>query len=57
MKQQPKAQSLIHHSPALVLLAKEELSQIEGGGTLLDQIIQVIKAGSEIIKNVGPVIT
>jgi len=47
----------LSHLQGVAAATQDEMSLVDGGGSLLDQIIQVIKAGSEIIKNIGPVIT
>ena len=35
----------------------EEMILVDGGGSLLDQLIEVVKTGYDLLKNTGPRIT
>jgi hypothetical protein len=39
-----------------VAVTREELAQVEGGGSLLDQVVQVAKATYEIVRYAGQAI-
>ena len=49
-----KFEKLANDVSVVVPVQREEMILVEGGGSLLDQLIEVVKTGYDLLKNTGP---